>query len=106
MSTDMDQQMEDDRLWFEDHPEREYRIRPFIEGELPSDVMDALRPLPSGYTRWTTLRQVVPGLRLKGFYSCWGQPADGEKAVARIHAMCATKEVLRFEQEIIRKMRP
>ena len=48
---------EQDRLWFDAHPERTVCLRPAIPGEFPPGLADDCP--------YVLVRQVVPGLRLR-----------------------------------------
>jgi hypothetical protein len=71
---------EDDRLWFEAHPHRQHRIRPYRPGEWPCHM-------PATHLGWhhfTAVRQVAPGVRMRLSFQAEGQPASGEHAASRI----------------------
>ncbi|WP_043367504.1 hypothetical protein [Belnapia sp. F-4-1] len=72
---------EDDRLWFEAHPHRQHRIRPYKPGEgLPGHPDPA--PLP-GHGLFVAVRQVQPGMRVRLSFYAEGEPATGEYAASR-----------------------
>ena len=54
---------EDDRLWFEDHPDETIRKRDAFPGELPP--IDYPPPLGMVYRQRVTVTQVKPGLRVR-----------------------------------------
>lgn len=55
----MDRASEDDRTWFEQHPSRQHRVRPFVPGELPISAI-------AGDGIWIiAVRSVRPGVRAR-----------------------------------------
>ena len=72
----------DDRLWFEQHPERSHRARLAFSGEADGQATKA----PTGTVLVMLLRQVAPGKRVRaGFYinaELW--PAPEIEAVAHL----------------------
>ncbi len=78
MQTDdpVDRASEDDRMWFEMHPERSHRIRPYIPGEWPMEVV----PTPTQ----AAVRQIQPGVRARLPLLMEGQPGPGEFAARRL----------------------
>jgi hypothetical protein len=74
---------EDDRAWFEAHPERSYRVRPHISGEWPDG---ALNRLPQGQGWYTVVHQVSPGVRMRLPISLHAEPEPGERAASRLFA--------------------
>jgi hypothetical protein len=78
----IDAASEDDRLWFEAHPHRQYRIRPYRPGEGPPDYQT---PEPRLGWRWfVVVRQLRPGVRMRLSFQAEGQPATGEHAASRM----------------------
>jgi hypothetical protein len=72
---------EGDRIWFEAHLHRRFRVRPYIEGEWPDGALDHL---PQGQRWFTVVRQVEPGVRMRISFPMEGEPGTGEHAVSRI----------------------
>ena len=72
----------DDRVWFEQHPERSHRARLAFPGEADAHAAR----VPPGHVLLTLLRQVEPGKRVRtGFYlnaELW--PAPEIEAVAHL----------------------
>jgi hypothetical protein len=61
----IDRACESDRVWFEQHPDNDVRIRPLMAGEcLPFDD-------PSGQVM-VLVRQLRPGVRLRSFLPIGG----------------------------------
>jgi hypothetical protein len=78
----IDAASEDDRLWFEAHPRRQHRIRPYRPGEGPPDHQ---MPEPRLGWRWfVVVRQIRAGVRMRLSFQAEGQPATGEHAASRI----------------------
>jgi hypothetical protein len=78
----IDAASEDDRLWFEAHPRRQHRIRPYRPGEGPPGYET---PQPRLGWRWfVVVRQLRAGVRMRLSFQAEGQPATGEHAAARI----------------------
>lgn len=67
----MEAASETDRVWFEAHPRRSYRVRPHIPGEWPPGSMAT--PL-RGWCAYTVVRQVMPGFRVRRSFSAEGEP--------------------------------
>ena len=63
----LDWLMESDRLFFRSHPHRNHRLRPVAPIEIEQAlILEEDAPPPPG-TQWFTLvRQVVPGVRMRG----------------------------------------
>jgi hypothetical protein len=74
---------EDDRQWFLEHPDRNFRVRPYVSGEMPMDPI--ARP---NWGQYVAVRQVVPGVRVRMVFMAEGQPNTGENGAARLFAMC------------------
>ena len=76
---------EDDRAWFEQHPDRAQRVRAVYPGE--DQHGHVIEKTPQGHQLIVLIRQVEPGLRMKNtFYlneELWPVPED--EAIA--HAM-------------------
>jgi hypothetical protein len=85
----MDAGCEDDRCWFEAHPRRQYRIRPY----LPGDGLVDYRPadLQPGRCRLTVVRQIQPGERVRLVF--WGALPlpTGEQVAMRIFQVVMRK---------------
>lgn len=54
---------DEDRVWFAGKPGRNHRVRRAFPAE--AEVMAILSPLPSGMVRYTAVRQVAPGSRVR-----------------------------------------
>jgi hypothetical protein len=80
----MEAASETDRLWFEAHPHRSFRVRPHIPGEWPPGSLPAR---PRGWRPYTVVRQVMPGFRLRLAFSAEGEPGQGERAAERLYEM-------------------
>jgi hypothetical protein len=72
----IDQASEEDRVWFEAHPTRSHRVRPFIPGETPE-----ADPIPPTHV---AVRQVKPGIRVRLPLWLEGEPGPGEFAARRL----------------------
>jgi hypothetical protein len=73
---------EDDREWFAAHRPRQYRIRPYIPGEMPELK---LAPQP-GRHRFVVVRQLETGVRMRRPFLAEGEPSNDEQAASRIFA--------------------
>ena len=62
-SAALDRASDDDRIWFEQHPSRNYRLREMI----PFESNDPLWTPPKGSAWLTVTRQIEPGVRLRTF---------------------------------------
>jgi hypothetical protein len=75
---------ESDRRWFERHPHRGWRLRKSIFGE-KIRLVDPLEP-PQGFTRWTVVKQIEPGFRVRAF--CVGPidavPVESDDPIAEL----------------------
>lgn len=77
----LDTASEDDRLWFEAHPHRQHRVRPYISGEGAQGQPD---PTPRhGHGLFIVVRQLQPGVRVRLLFDAEGEPATGEYAASR-----------------------
>ncbi len=77
----LDTGSEGDRLWFEAHPHRQHRVRPYIPGEGPPGQHD---PAPRlGHGLFVVVRQLQPGVRVRLSFDAEGEPATGEYAASR-----------------------
>jgi len=83
---------EDDRLWFEAHPHRQHRIRPYMPGEGPPGHPDPV-PRP-GHGLFVAVRQVKPGIRMRLSFDAEGEPATGEYAASRRVALLLERNQL------------
>lgn len=81
---------EADRLWFEAHPHRQHRIRPYIPGEGPPGHPDPV-PRP-GHGMFVVVRQLQPGLRMRLSFDAEGEPATGEYAASRRVALLLQRD--------------
>lgn len=58
----------EDKRWFEQHPERCFRIRRMTAAEIgTAEAMDALKPLPPGAARFTLVRKLTADRRTRIF---------------------------------------
>lgn len=58
----------EDRRWFEQRPERQFRIRRMAAAEIgTAEAIGALKPLPQGTARFTLIRKVTDSFRLRCF---------------------------------------
>ena len=74
----MDFASEGDRVFFEQHQDREYHIRPFVPGELP------VHGIP-GDGRWIiAVRSVRPGMRIRLPLYVRHMPPDDEDVAAAV----------------------
>lgn len=64
-----------DAEWFAARPHRQYRVRPYVEGELPMAPPggDGLRP-------FVVVAQIAPGVRVRGGFLAAGEPGQSEEA--------------------------
>lgn len=72
---------EADRLWFEARPHRQHRVRRHVVGEWPVEPPAPTRP---GWCRFTLVRQLRPGARLRLTFAAEGEPAKGEHGASRL----------------------
>jgi len=75
-----------DRVFFEDHPNREYRARLATPYEIAwHDEMNpnALAAPPGDLFLWVVVRQPAPGMRMRRFGYGPPPPADMDEAAAR-----------------------
>lgn len=56
----LDEVSEADRVWFEENPYANFRIRRYIAGENPDPG-----PAPAGFELWVKVTQVIPGVRYR-----------------------------------------
>ena len=74
----MDRASEEDRVFFEQHPGRQHRVRPFVPGELPVHGVH-------GDGIWIiAVRNVRPGVRARLPLYVRFMPPEGELAAAAI----------------------
>jgi hypothetical protein len=66
-----------DEEWFRSHPYRSHRIRRAVAGEMPGVGADS----------YTVVRQVAPGLRMRGFFVPVGSVPEGEAPEHIAHAL-------------------
>jgi hypothetical protein len=66
-----------DREWFRSHPLRSHRLRPAIPGEVPSVSAES----------YIVVRQVAPGVRMRGSFTPTGPLPEGEAPEHIAHAM-------------------
>ena len=62
LDAEADAASEDDRRWFLRNPNREYRVRPYREGELHPLTLD---PPPDGHSWRIITRQIAQGVRCR-----------------------------------------
>jgi hypothetical protein len=76
-----------DREWFEQHPDRSYRARPFYSQEVPAGALGALW---YGHARWTLVYQVEHGFRWRVFLSLpiGAAPADRDESIRALFEKC------------------
>jgi len=79
--------MHRDRKWFAQSPGRSYRARPFDARELPAGALGAL---PHGHARWTLVRQIMEGIRLRAFICIpvAAAPADRDESIRILFEKC------------------
>jgi hypothetical protein len=53
---------QEDARWFEKHPNRSYRIRKYVAGEM---ARAATTPPWGRWDRWTLVKQLAPGVRAR-----------------------------------------
>ena len=76
----MDRASEADRIWFEQHPRRQHRVRPYVPGELPVHGI-------AGDGRWcVAVRNVRPGMRVRLPIYVGRLPPGDEQTAAVIFA--------------------
>jgi hypothetical protein len=72
-----------DRSWFRKHPNRRWRIRPFIQGE---DAGAHNAPL-SGFRAFTFVERLPSGGFVRRWFMTRGQPANSDQTAALIFAV-------------------
>jgi hypothetical protein len=76
----------DDRAFFENNPDREYRARLATPFEVAAFEMRVEAPMPGGLFLWTLVHQIIPGIRMRR-YVAGGLPvgprADIDEETAR-----------------------
>lgn len=58
----LDTMTDNDRAYFEEHPDQTEYVRPFVPFEFPPEVLD---PVPFGYQRMVIVRKLGEGLRAR-----------------------------------------
>jgi hypothetical protein len=85
---------ESDRKWFARNPHREYRIRHHIPGEfqVPGEPPDSRYIDPTVWTRWTLIKQLKPGMRVRcGVRVLRGaEPVDADWTIGPLFEQVAT----------------
>jgi hypothetical protein len=78
----MEASRQDDREWFEAHRPRQYRVRPYILGEMPE-----LKLVPQPDRHWfVAVRQLEAGARMRRPFLAEGGPSNDEHVASRIFA--------------------
>jgi hypothetical protein len=77
-----DAAIEADRAWFEAHPHRRHRVRPYAPGEGLPELPDPVAP--PGWKWRVIVRQTHPGVRARLSFCSDSDPAPGERAAARL----------------------
>jgi hypothetical protein len=75
-----------DRSWFERHPSRCYRARPFIAGEIPKELH---RLSPRDTSCWTLILRLAEGVRARVIIHVPDGlvPLDTEEAIRALYSM-------------------
>jgi hypothetical protein len=76
----------DDRAFFENNPDREYRARLATPYEVAAFEMRVVAPMPGGLFLWTLIHQLIPGIRMRRYVAApppVGPRADIDEATAR-----------------------
>jgi hypothetical protein len=69
LSEIVDETLEGDRRFFNRHPERSHRVRKSARAEVKVGILMGFIPrqLPEGFTHYTLIRQISPGVRIRKF---------------------------------------
>jgi hypothetical protein len=76
----------DDRAFFENNPDREYRARLATAYEVAAFEMRVEAPMPRGLFLGTLIHQIIPGVRVRRYVAApppVGARADMDEATAR-----------------------
>ena len=86
-SAALEKVMRRDRKWFRRRPERRYRARPFVPGELPET-----KPVAPDYVCWTLVHRIAYGLRARVFVHLpkFAAPQDNDTAIGGMFDRCVT----------------
>jgi hypothetical protein len=75
---------EEDRVFFEQHPERSHRLRLASANEIATFAVTGMAPPPSDLFWWVAVRRVRPGIRMRlGFTGPAPHFLDTSEASAR-----------------------
>jgi hypothetical protein len=83
---------DNDREWFEDHPDRSHRLRSRFDEELPPDVENCP---PPGHEQQTLVRQLEPGKRIRVFFhrNVNVEIPDVESVIRALFDLVASREI-------------